>query len=201
MPRPPSGGRSATSTSSRSDARAGTRGSRSRSGAGIATAGLTYFRNDFRNLIDYDFSRGYVNIGRARTRGVEAAGEIKPGERFSLRLAYTRLEAIDLDSGPSCRGARRIFYRPSADWLPGARWTLHLSVVHTGTREDRDYSGFDAWNVTLPAYTLVNASASFRIVKGWQAFVRLDNLLNTRYEPVFGYGAPGFCVYAGIKIN
>ena len=74
-------------------------------------------------------------------------------------------------------------------------------MVHTGTREDRDYSGFDAWNVTLPAYTLVNAAASFRIVKGWQAFVRLDNLLNARYEPVFGYGAPGFCVYAGIQIN
>ena len=47
---------------------------------GALTAGLTYFRDDFRNLIDYDFTRGYVNIGRARTRGVEIFAETKPAD-------------------------------------------------------------------------------------------------------------------------
>ena len=167
----------------------------------MATAGLTYFRNDFRDLIDYDFSRGYVNIGRARTRGVEAAGEIKPGERIRLKLAYTRLEALDLDSGAALQRRPNDLVSAGADWSPSDRWDIHFAVVHTGTREDRDYSGFDAWNVTLPAYTLANAAISFRVSPGWQAFLRFDNLLNARYEPVFGYGAPGFCVYFGLRIN
>lgn len=170
-------------------------------GGGVATAGLTYFRNDFRDLIDYDFSRGYVNIGRARTRGVEAAGEIKPGKRLRLKLAYTRLEALDLDSGAPLMRRPNDLVSAAADWAPGDRWDIHLTVVHTGDREDRDYSGFDARNVTLPVYTLANAAISFRVSPGWQAFLRFDNLLNARYEPVFGYGAPGFRLYAGFQLN
>jgi vitamin B12 transporter len=170
-------------------------------GGGIATAGLTYFRNDFRDLIDYDFSRGYVNIGRARTRGVEATGEIKPSERFGLKLAYTRLEALDLDSGTALMRRPNDLLSAGADWIPGDRWAIHLAVVYTGERADRDYSSWIARDVTLASYTLANAAISYRIAAGWQAFVRLDNILNARYEPVFGYGAPGFCIYAGFQIN
>jgi vitamin B12 transporter len=170
-------------------------------GGGTATAGLTYFRNDFRDLIDYDFSRGYVNIGRARTRGIEAAGEIKPGERLRMRLAYTRLEALDMDSGADLQRRPGDLISAVADWSPDARLNVYLSVTYTGERADRDYSGFDAWNVTLPAYTLANAAISFRVASGWQAFLRADNLLNARYEPIFGYGAPGFRLYAGFRLN
>jgi len=170
-------------------------------GGGIATAGLTYFRNDFRNLIDYDFSLGYVNIGRARTRGLEASGELKPGERFKLRFAYTRLEALDLDSGAALMRRPNDLLSAETDWFPGDRWNIHLALVYTGERADRDYSGWTARDVTLPAYTLANAAVSFRFATGWQAFLRFDNILNARYEPVFGYGAPRFCVYAGIQIN
>lgn len=170
-------------------------------GNGIATAGLTYFRNDFRNLIDYDFSLGYVNIGRARTRGLEAAGELKPGKRFRLRLAYTRLEALDLDSGAPLMRRPKDLFSAETDWFPDDRWNVHLSITHTGAREDREYAGFDAWDVTLRPYTLANAAVSFRITTGWQAFVRMDNILNARYEHVAGYGTQGFCVYAGFTLN
>ena len=168
----------------------------------MATAGLTYFRNDFRDLIDYDFSRGYVNIGRARTRGVEAAGEFKPGERIRLRLAYTRLEALDLDIGiaphaaaerPSLgRGglvSRRPMGHPShrrpygREGRPGLfglrRLERHPAGLHPGQRRD---------------------FVSDRGAAG-RPFVRFDNILNARYEPVFGYGAPGFCLYAGFRLN
>jgi vitamin B12 transporter len=170
-------------------------------GAGAVTAGLTYFRNDFRNLIDYNFSLGYVNIGRARTRGIEAAGEVRPGDRFGLRLAYTRLEAVDLDSGAPLMRRPNDLFSAVADWTPGRRWTIYVSATYTGTREDREYVGFDAWNVTLPAYTLADAAVSYRISRRWQVFVRADNLFDARYEPVFGYGAPGRRLFAGFQLN
>ena len=68
---------------------------------GAVLLGVSFFQSDFRNLIDYDFSRGYINIGRARTSGWEVTAEARPAERLSLRLGYTRLAAEDLDAGVS----------------------------------------------------------------------------------------------------
>jgi vitamin B12 transporter len=164
-------------------------------------AGLTYFRNDFRDLIDFDYSLGYVNIGRARTRGFEAAGEARPDGPFRLRLAYTRLEALDLDAGTRLPRRPRDLVSAEAEWLPEGRWSAMLSAVYMGARADRDYTSWTPRDVTLAPYTLAGATVSFRIASGWQAFLRFDNIFGAEYEPVFGYGAPGFCVYAGFKIN
>jgi len=60
---------------------------------------LTYFRSDFRNLIDFTTMLGYVNIGRARTEGVEASATLQPAADLELRFSYTHLRALDLDTG------------------------------------------------------------------------------------------------------
>ena len=53
----------------------------------------------------------------------------------------------------------------------------------------------------MDSYTLVHAAGSYDIVENFQAFIRLDNILNVEYETVKGYGTPGFSIYGGIKIN
>ena len=70
----------------------------------------------------------------------------------------------------------------------------------------RAFSG-ETYSTRTPAVSRGLAAVAHRhqnledLTMGWEQIVRLDNLLNTRYEPVFGYGAPGFCVYAGFQIN
>jgi vitamin B12 transporter len=166
--------------------------------------GLTYFRNAFRNLIDFDYVLGYVNIGRARTSGVEISAESRPlglGGPLTLRAAYTRLAARDEVSGtPLLRRPRDKF---SADLQARFRdrFDLAASFLYIGERSDRDFGTTPYETVTLPAYVLVGASASASLRSGIDLFVRLENILNARYEMVWGYGTPGFTLNAGIRLT
>ncbi len=62
---------------------------------------------------------------------------------------------------------------------------------------------FPATPVTLAAYTKVDVSAVFPLDtrrSGGLALVgRVDNLLNAKYEEIFGYPAPGQLVFVGLR--
>ena len=47
--------------------------------------GATLFGNRFRNLITFDPVLGYVNVGRARTRGAELSADVRPRKGLALR--------------------------------------------------------------------------------------------------------------------
>jgi len=168
---------------------------------GAILAGVTYFRNDFRNLIDFDFNRGYVNIGRARTRGLEVSAEARAGEDLTLRASYTRLEARNLDSGAGLLRRPKDKFSARADWTFLRKLTLALSAVYTGKRPDKDFSGWATRDVVLPGYWLADASVAFSFSGMTQVFLRADNLFDARYETVFGYGTPGFSVFAGFRLG
>jgi len=168
---------------------------------GAFLAGITYFRNDFRNLIDFDFSLGYINIGRARTRGLEVYGEARPGGNLLCRISYTRLEAKDLDNMTDLLRRPRDKFTARIDYAFLKNWTANLSAVYTGKKADKDFSAWIARDVTLPAYFHLDSSFSYNLNPRTQLFVRFDNLLNAKYETVFGYGIPGFSAYGGFKIE
>lgn len=168
---------------------------------GTASAGVTYFRSEFRNLIDFDFSRGYINIGRARTRGVEIYAEAKPNEGLRCRASYTRLEAQDLDSGAALLRRPKEKLTAAFDYSFLKNWEMRFSTVYTGKRSDKDFSGLTAREVILASYWLLDASLSFDLSSHVQLFGRFDNILNAKYETVFGYGTPGFAAYGGFKLG
>jgi len=168
---------------------------------GTVLVGAAYFRNDFRNLIDFDFSQGYINIGRARTHGFEISGEMRAVRNLRLRTSYTRLEARNLDSGADLLRRPKDKFTARADWTFLRIWAVDLSAVYTGRRADKDFSGWIAADVSLPSYWLVDASLSCAVSGKTQLFVRLENLFDARYETVFGYGTAGFSVFGGFKIG
>jgi outer membrane cobalamin receptor len=54
--------------------------------------------------------------------------------------------------------------------------------------------------ITLPAYSLLNGVVSCDVGKGAQLFVRLDNILDTPYQMVYGYGTLGFSIQVGVQL-
>jgi len=160
-----------------------------------------YFDNRFRDLIDFDSSRGYINIGRAESRGMEVELEARPGGDLMFFASLTHLRARDTIARAT------LLRRPEDVFSAGFRCSFlkslgcSLSLNGVGKREDLDYSDYPARRVVLPAYALLNGVFSWDVRPGIQLFLRLDNILAADYEMVYGYGAPGFSIGTGFGVR
>ena len=162
--------------------------------------GATYFKNDYKDLIQFDFSQGYTNIGSAESRGLELLFQALPRAGVELNASYTRTETTDLDTDTSLLRRPKDKLSASILYPIMKKANIRLSLIHIGEREDLDFSTWPAARVTLSEYTLLNAVFSYDLTLNAQAFLRLDNILNEEYEMIKGYGAPGFSVYGGVNL-
>lgn len=162
--------------------------------------GATYFRNDFRNLIDFVFGRGFLNRAMAESEGVEVYGELKPLAFLTLRGTYTYTRTDDEDR-------KRLLRRPShkgsfdADFKLWDNAHLHLNVLAVGTRDDMDFNVFPATRVRLASYAVVNLAARYQLNKHLEIFGRVDNLFDKRYQEAFGFAASRVAGFGGIRLS
>ena len=159
---------------------------------------LTGFENKLRNLIDFDPQTFVsVNVGRARTRGVEGEAGFDRGI-FAARLSATYLDAENRDTG------RELLRRPreSASLLltarPGA-WTFNLEGRYVGERLDTDEATFSQRE--NPAYTRVDAAARWRALSWLAPYARVENVVDEEYEAVLGYPSPGRTLIGGLAVT
>lgn len=165
-------------------------------------ASVTYFRNEFEHLIEFDPALSkYFNIGRAETWGVEAALEWTPFKDFEIRASYTLTDTEDKTTGKQFLRRPRNKAALQASYLLLEGVQVNVSVLYVGERDDLDFSTFPATRVTLPDYATVNLAASWRISDHFEVFARGENLLDKDYEEVFGFGTPGVAGYLGGSIT
>jgi vitamin B12 transporter len=172
---------------------------------GAIKAGATYFHNDYTNLIDYENTATppygeYFNIGKARTEGWETFASAKPITDLEIRADYTYTWAFDEQTGNA------LLRRPQnqADFSASYQWRgahIGFNILYVGDRPDEAFLNYTSTPVTLPSYTLVNLMAAYDINANLKLFGRVDNLFNTVYEEVYGYGTPGISAYAGTKVS
>lgn len=163
--------------------------------------GVTYFSNQYRNLIDFDYTRGYINIGKASSRGLEISLEAQPLDFLSFNAAYTYLQAKNDMTGEALlrRPQHKFILEGRGTWMDSLQ--VRLLLIYMGERSDIFYSGYNADRVTLDDYVLLNSSLSYDLFSGLTLTLRMENILNQDYELVKGYGTPGFSVYGGIEIE
>lgn len=163
---------------------------------------VSYFWNDFKNLINFDDATSkYMNVGRARTSGVETAIKAVPVKELEVRVSYTFTATKDRDTGEEL--VRRARHKASvrADYALTDALHVNASLLYVGRRKDFDFSTFPAATVTLPEYSLVNLAASYKVSEKAELFIRGENVLNRHYQEVLGFGTPGAAVYAGASIE
>jgi vitamin B12 transporter len=168
--------------------------------SGRVVVGLTWFQNRLRDLVDFDYQAGYVNIGRALLAGLEASAEARPSDSVRLRASYTRLSARDRDAGTELMRRPRDKFSADASTRLFGRFELAASILWVGRRLDRDFSAYPYETVTLPGYVLLDVVLSVPLGSGLEIFVRGDNLAGTRYETVWGYGSPGRSLRTGLRL-
>ncbi len=161
---------------------------------------LTYFETRYRNLIQFYYGSGYQNVGRASTRGVEASLQANLLPSLTLRGSWTHLRASDLDSGsPLLRRPENSLHFD----LSYNRGSLSLAAElnYIGSRFDVNYSAYPAETVKLKPVAIANLLLNYELNKTLSVFLHLQNLLNARYELIYGYASPGLTLSTGFKLK
>lgn len=168
---------------------------------GKVRLGGTYFSSRFENLIDYDYTKGYINIARASSRGVEFMLEFAPVENFILSASYSRTAAKDRKTGEALLRRPKDKFTANLNVRFLAKGRLILSLTHIGGRDDQEWIDWISTRVQMAPFTLFNAATSWDILPHIQIYLRMDNILDQEYEWIKGYGTPGFSIYGGFKIQ
>ncbi len=168
---------------------------------GNRNAGLhfaaTLFRRDSTNLIDYVWPSGYFNIGRTRAQGFELEGAAQVSERFSVRAAYTFLDATNRATGKQLARRPRHALSASADWTtPLAGLALGADLRLVGDSFD------DAGNFTrLDGHALLTLRATVPLGEHLELYGRVENVTDAQYQTVAGYGSYGRSAYGGVRLK
>ncbi len=168
----------------------------------ILSLGITYFHNNFEDLIDFDLGTNkYVNLSEAETKGVECFASLRPLEGLILKGTYTRTDAEDQKTHLTLLRRPRDKFSFEANYHFLGKGNINLVYLYVGKRVDNDFSTYPAARVTLDHYVLVNLAASYDLCPHFQIYGRVQNLLNEDYEEVRGYGTWGRSVFFGLKFS
>ena len=74
----------------------------------------------------------------------------------------------------------------------------HLTARYNGDQFDTDFASFQT--VRLASFTLVTLGADYRLTRSIQLYGRIENLLDDRYQEVFGYQEAGRAAYGGVRL-
>jgi vitamin B12 transporter len=169
---------------------------------GVVSAGATWFRNDVRNMIVSGPAPAFtlINVGRARTDGVESFVTWKADDALRFRASYTYTDALDGTTHLALLRRPRHQADLDADWTPIEGLGLHATLLYVGPQIDgnRDFS---IPRLKLPDHAVVNIAADWRFDDHFTLFGRIENASDTSYQSPDGFLRPGIGAFAGIKAS
>ncbi|QXP91229.1 TonB-dependent receptor [Methylococcus capsulatus] len=158
-------------------------------------AGIVYFNNRFKDLIQFDpVAFRMENVNNATAEGVETYVELNPLAGLDLRGTYTYMDSRDQDTGTPLyqrarnKGAFDLNYR----FDNGAN--IHANIVMVGPR-------LSTGNRTAAGYVVLDLAASYEVSDRLSLWTRVDNALNKWHEEVYGYGTTGAAAYGGLTLT
>jgi len=174
---------------------------------------LTWFDQTLEDLIQYTAMTpepggpNYFNVAEARSRGLEATGRFPLGDLL-LSGGYTYLDTEVVDAGfDEGDGAtfvegEPLIRRPEHQFslralLSLGRGSLYGDLRVVGDRWDRNFGSWPATPVRLDRFTLLGLGADVELLEKqgsrpeFNLQIRAENLLDRRYQEVFGFRAPG----------
>jgi len=170
-------------------------------------AGATYFHNDLSNLIGFNGLFDTLNLGAARTQGIETELRATPIVDLILSASYTYLDsektsAADVGPPQGSRLPRRprneVYVSASYLWCKKLRTMIEAKWVNA--REELNANFFGPLR-DIEDYNFVNIAAEYEINSHMSIFGRIDNLGDEHYAEVLGFPALGRAAYGGLKVR
>lgn len=161
-----------------------------------ARVSLSAYQHDISDLIEFEFDPvsfegGNLNVGRARIRGLDLAYDGSAGAwRWQLGLVLQDPEN-KLDGSTLARRARRsLSARIARDFAWGR---LGSEILASGERRDSPFG-----NTQNAGFVLANLTGQVKLGAQTSLNLRLENLLDSRYQTAAGFNSPGRGLYVSL---
>src|SRR5262249_7123231 len=173
---------------------------------------LTVFGTRFRDLIVFTplpppQPSTWVNLEASHAQGLEVGTRLEISW-LRLRGQYTfldtRITAALSPTSASTGVGQELPRRPRHSGALDAtavfrRAFVNLNTTFVGERQDSDGVGFGI--VRNPGYQKMDLGGSYALRPSIDVFIRVENLLNHRYEEVLGYTALSRNALAGVNFH
>ena len=163
-----------------------------RSLSGRGHIGVTLFRQDTEDLIDFSFAvGGYENIAEVESRGVEVSAGWNFTGTLAVSVDYANIKASEGDGTPL-----RHLPGHSADLVLSfdaiGPFSSSVLLRYNGSETNSERSKLDAW-------TRIDINARYDLSDHFELFGRVENLFDAHYQQILGYGTPGRSGFVGAR--
>ncbi|HET9491696.1 MAG TPA: TonB-dependent receptor [Methylomirabilota bacterium] len=171
--------------------------------------GATYFHNHFRNLIQLTFDASQcppgnpfgcpINVGRARTEGLEVSVAVDLLDTLTLSGGYTYTDTEDLATNRPLRRFPRHRYTAGLTWEPVNTVSLFAEAQVVSSQFEQE--GLPS----NPGHHRIDVGGVWRIAPrrgtapALDLTVRVNNVTDEDYMEVLGFPAPGINFLAGLQ--
>jgi vitamin B12 transporter len=164
------------------------------------------FHSSFHDLIAF-VGDTWQNIQASWARWIESSAQARLANHVLITASYMRLYTrITASTSPesSTTGiGEELVRRPRNSGslsiaITPRRWSLVIGGRFVGERQDADFTFGSTRN---PGYENVYASASYDLARHFTPILRVDNVLNERYEEALGYQALSRGILGGVRIH
>jgi len=167
---------------------------------GRITLGVTYFENRFRDLLEYQvenpvtYAGSEVNVDRATTSGIELQTNAKLISVFTMSAGYTYLQAVDDVTETRLIRRPRHALDASLDAQVTRKWLIGAAAHLVADRVDGAFT-----SSPLGGYTTFRLYTSYAIRPDLILKMRIENLLDRKYQEVAGYPALPRGAYGNVE--
>jgi len=167
------------------------------SGAGVR---FTLFDTQIENLIEFNktLNGGWGAYEQKNTtrksNGVEISGNLKLGEKTSLKGSYTYTSAKNGSITAARVPTNDLGLAFHTEFSEKIDANVQVNYINGYKDEDANQVVFD-----MPDYTVVNTAANFEISPTLDGYIRVQNLLNSDYETIKNFNNGGRQIFAGIR--
>jgi vitamin B12 transporter len=162
------------------------------------TAKLTGYHLSVRDQIEYSaaYPYRYENIDDTRTNGLELEASARLTRNLTLQGEYAYTNAVDLQAETEMLRVPRDSGSVSLEWT-SHRWRADLTARSEGPDADENPSTFLPQE--RPGFVVVNLSGAYSLTPRLDLTARINDIANTRYEEVLGYGEPKSMILIGFR--
>lgn len=160
--------------------------------AGDHEARLVLFDNRFKDLIDNDAFFNRVNVNEASNKGAEISYRGKFAAT-AITGGITAQNPMNLTTNTRLNRRAEMLANVGVEHDAGP-WGFGAKLRFSGTRTDNA-----AGVKELASYSVIDLNVSYKMTPDIKLFGRIDNLLDAKYETVYGYRQPGAGVFVGLS--